>query len=287
MAFNGFYFTGYARLPAHNIIATSDFGLIDTFTVNVGTDVLTVASPHLQIADEVVEFTTTGTLPSPLVPFQQYRVLSSGLTATQLKISDTVGGTPIDITDIGSGVHSFWIRPLQNRGTVTANFSTDVLTLVPISTFFLLPNAVRMRFTTTGTLPAPLVVGTDYFALNSTDKDFQINNGGSPLNITTAGSGTHTLFTIVPVAVVYPFGEFGYVNEEAYFMMTGGIEGGGVGDAINLVNPPQTREVVRDAGPSEVRRMLERARRASKIVENLSIAGTGVAGSSEDGFSIN
>lgn len=287
MAFSGYYFTGYALLPSHIITGISDFGFIDTFTVNVGSDVITVASPHFQIADEVVQFTTTGTLPSPLIPFHNYRVLSSGLTATQLQISETVGGAVIDITDAGTGVHSFWIRPLQDRGNVTAVAATDILTLTGKPTLFEIPNVVRMRFTTTGTLPAPLVVGNDYFALNSTGNDFQINNGGSPLNITTAGTGTHSLQTIVPVLVQYPFGEFGYQNDEAYYMLTGGIEGGGVGDAINLVNPPQTREVVRDAGPSEVRRMLDRARRAAKIVENLSIAGTGVAGSAEDGFSIN
>jgi hypothetical protein len=52
-----------------------------------------------------------------------------------------------------------------------------------------------VRFTTTGTLPSPLATGTDYFVVGATTNDFQVSTtyGGSAVNLTTTGSGTHTV----------------------------------------------------------------------------------------------
>ena len=53
-----------------------------------------------------------------------------------------------------------------------------------------------VRFTTTGTLPSPLVVGQDYYVsgTNITTNTFQVSAtpGGIDINTTTAGSGTHS-----------------------------------------------------------------------------------------------
>jgi len=53
-----------------------------------------------------------------------------------------------------------------------------------------------IRFETTGTLPAPLAVKTDYFVVYNglTSSAFKISNyaGGEPIATTAAGSGTHS-----------------------------------------------------------------------------------------------
>src|SRR5581483_5370084 len=81
---------------------------IDTFTVNAGTDVITVASSHGLSAGDQVRFSTTGTLPAPLSINTVYYVLSSGLTTTDLKVSTSPGGSVVDITNTGSGTHTIW-----------------------------------------------------------------------------------------------------------------------------------------------------------------------------------
>jgi hypothetical protein len=54
------------------------------FTADPSTNVLTCASPHLQVPGEVVYVSSNGTLPSPLQPNTFYRVLTAGLGWTQL-----------------------------------------------------------------------------------------------------------------------------------------------------------------------------------------------------------
>lgn len=53
----------------------------------------------------------------------------------------------------------------------------------------------RVRFTTTGTLPTPLVVGTYYYVVSQTSSTCTVSatSGGGAISMTSAGSGTHTL----------------------------------------------------------------------------------------------
>jgi hypothetical protein len=48
-------------------------------------------------------FTSTGTLPAPLVPGQTYYVISAGLTTNAFEIAATPGGSAINTTTAGSG----------------------------------------------------------------------------------------------------------------------------------------------------------------------------------------
>lgn len=56
-------------------------------------------------------------------------------------------------------------------------------------------NDQQIKLTTTGTLPAPLVVGTTYFVVGVTANDFQLalTSGGAAINLTDGGTGVHTL----------------------------------------------------------------------------------------------
>jgi hypothetical protein len=55
--------------------------------------------------------------------------------------------------------------------------------------------ALQVRFSTTGTLPAPLVAGDPYYAIPDDDDNFRVagSPGGTAINITTQGTGTHTV----------------------------------------------------------------------------------------------
>lgn len=53
----------------------------------------------------------------------------------------------------------------------------------------------RVQLTTTGTLPAGLAADTQYFVVNATANDFELSTteGGSAVDITDDGTGTHTV----------------------------------------------------------------------------------------------
>jgi hypothetical protein len=80
------------------------------FTADAASNLLTSAAHGLE-ADEPVRFTSITTLPAGLVAGTTYYVIASGLTADAFKVSATVGGSEVDITDAGTGTHS-WQRYL-------------------------------------------------------------------------------------------------------------------------------------------------------------------------------
>lgn len=96
--------------------ATSDNSVIyagggsDTVTISNASPavVTTAAGAHFLAADMTVTFTTTGTLPSPLVASQTYYVRNPGTlgTSSTFNVSSTAGGSSINTTTAGSGVHT-------------------------------------------------------------------------------------------------------------------------------------------------------------------------------------
>ena len=81
--------------------------------------------------------------------------------------------------------------------TVTAVAATDLLTFATDRWF---TTGDGVRFTTTGTLPAPLAAGTTYYAIRQPGSKVAFKlatsranaRAGTAINITSAGSGTHT-----------------------------------------------------------------------------------------------
>lgn len=89
--------------------------------------------------------------------------------------------------------------------TFTADAGTDIMTYT--STTSLPSNLLtgtRVRVSTTTTLPSPLVAATDYYLIrvdNSTYKlatSYANAKAGTAIDITTTGSGTHTLNWLLP-----------------------------------------------------------------------------------------
>lgn len=79
----------------------------DTFTVNDTTDIVTTTS-NTVMNGERVQLTTTGTLPAGLSLSTTYYVVEGSLYYgnTSFKLSASLGGTAIDITDTGTGTHT-------------------------------------------------------------------------------------------------------------------------------------------------------------------------------------
>ena len=111
-----------------------------------------------------------------------YRVTTTTTTTAQ-STTNTLGQSDTFTADAGSDVCTY---------TSTANFPSNLLT------------GTRVRLTTTTTLPAGLATATDYYLIRVTDATFKLATSyanavaGTAINITDAGTGTHTLTWLLP-----------------------------------------------------------------------------------------
>lgn len=74
-------------------------------TVDAGANTFEVTAGHDLIDDDLVTLSTTGTLPAGVTTGTAYYVVSA--TSTLFSLAATRGGAAINITDTGSGAHSF------------------------------------------------------------------------------------------------------------------------------------------------------------------------------------
>ena len=111
-----------------------------------------------------------------------YRV-TSVTTATAQATANTLGQTDTFTADAPTDVCTW---------TSSANIPSNLLT------------GTRVRATTTTTLPAGLALATDYFFIRMSDTTFKLATtnanaiAGTAINITDAGTGTHTLNWLLP-----------------------------------------------------------------------------------------
>lgn len=90
------------------------------------------------------------------------------------------------------------IRTLLGRGdpgdgtTFTADAGTDLLTLTTIAE---VSDGDRVLLTTTDTLPDPLATGTEYYVRDLSGSTIKLatSAGGTAIDLTDAGTGTHTI----------------------------------------------------------------------------------------------
>lgn len=105
------------------------------------------------------------------------------------------------------------LSPSAATGTITANDTTDVIT--SSATFDWNGHSGTSRavtFTTTGSLPAPLTVGTIYYLIGVTSTTYKVAStldnaqSSTALDITNTGSGVHTMTSVdmkTPKAYAY------------------------------------------------------------------------------------
>jgi hypothetical protein len=112
-----------------------------------------------------------------------------------LKLVDLQGYYPMRTTDV-TGTGS---RTLINTNTFTANAGTDIITYT--NDFV---SGTKVRFTTTTTLPAGLSLATDYWLVRQSSTTAKVATSyanyvaGTTVDITDAGTGTHTLTIQMP-----------------------------------------------------------------------------------------
>lgn len=111
-----------------------------------------------------------------------YRVTSVTTTTAQAT-SNTLGQSDTFTADAGTDTCTW---------TSSANFPSNVLT------------GTRVRLTTSGTLPAGLALATDYYVIRMSDTTFELATSfanaqaGTQIDITDAGTGTHTVNWLLP-----------------------------------------------------------------------------------------
>jgi hypothetical protein len=76
-----------------------------TVTISQASPAVVTWTAHAS-TNHTVKFTTTGTLPAPLVPGQTYFIMATGATANTFRISATSGGAAVATTTAGSGTHT-------------------------------------------------------------------------------------------------------------------------------------------------------------------------------------
>lgn len=111
-----------------------------------------------------------------------YRVTSVTTTTAQAT-TNTLGQSDTFTADAGTDVCTW---------TSSANFPSNIVT------------GTRVRLTTTTTLPAGLATATDYYVIRVSDTTFKLATSyanaiaGTAINITDAGTGTHTVTWLLP-----------------------------------------------------------------------------------------
>ncbi len=83
-------------------------------------DTLT-ATAHGLVANDTVLFETDGTIPTGLTEDTLYYVISSGLTSSVFKVSATLGGSAVDITNAQSSSNHFFLKLNKEPGIVSTH----------------------------------------------------------------------------------------------------------------------------------------------------------------------
>lgn len=94
-------------------LTTGDYlvRLTDTFTAVSATDICTSTSAHGLRDGDIIVLSTTGTLPAGLSIATRY--FARDTTTTTFKLAATRDGTAIDITDTGTGTHTWYGRRID------------------------------------------------------------------------------------------------------------------------------------------------------------------------------
>lgn len=174
----------YTTPPANPVLQASSnlTSIVQTSTnltsiSNASPAVFTLTA-HGLVAGDGITLATTGALPTGLTVGTTYYVIATGLTANAFRVSLTPGGAAINTSSAGSGTHSFTV------GAVFTLAAHGLTLNQPIT------------LATTGALPTGLTAGTIYYVIAGglATNSFRVSAsiGGAPVQISSAGSGTHS-----------------------------------------------------------------------------------------------
>lgn len=122
-------------LQAHGLSSGGTIVFPMSTTLQSSVVTITNASPgvvtwftgvHGMVGGETIVFSTTGALPTGLTAGTTYYVLAAGITTTTFRVSATPGGTAINTSSAGSGIHTGVVGSVTVEGTYTVSSVTDV-----------------------------------------------------------------------------------------------------------------------------------------------------------------
>jgi len=206
-------------VPAYNqfTVSTSPGGTVVTLSDGSPLTIKAVKT-HKLVESYTIRFSTTGTLPAPLLAGETYFVTSSGLTETEFRVSAIKNGPQISITTAGSGTHRYNIIGLTltnmrenydyvdltilNPGDFISSEPTGRTCTISIANPAVITLASHgfsvgdvIKFTTTGALPAGISAQSRVYVLADVPpsaNSFRISNtlGGAAIETTGSQSGT-------------------------------------------------------------------------------------------------
>jgi hypothetical protein len=117
------------------------------------------------------------------------------------EVSDACASLSNEAADLLARIHRF----LEHNSDqaidwvpATKTFTATAATNVCAATAHGLLAGQKARVSSSGTLPAPLLADTDYWLVSVNANDFKLaaTKGGSEIDITSTGTGTHTLHPV-------------------------------------------------------------------------------------------
>lgn len=179
---------------------------------NPGADAIFNAGTNLAFQEVMDSTASAGTIQhggSVQPTYYKYLLSLSGVSAAAtvvpgiLKLVDVIGF--YRVTSVTTATAQATTNTLGRSATFTADASTDVCTYTSTTS---VPSNIlvgtRVRLTTTTTLPGGLSLATDYYVIKVSDTTFKLATSyanaiaGTAINITDAGTGTHTVSWLLP-----------------------------------------------------------------------------------------
>lgn len=117
-------------LTKQGVLGPSATLVIGTPTISVANPAVVTLTAHGLVAGQLVQFSTTGALPAPIVAGAYYYVLAAGIDANDFEISLTNGGAAIVTTGgTQSGTHSVYAVNVTNAISLSFTASPSVGTI--------------------------------------------------------------------------------------------------------------------------------------------------------------
>jgi len=167
-------------------------------SVSVAGDSMDTAVDHQLRTGQAVRFMTTDTLPDPLAEATTYYAIRTDRNTFQVATTHALAfaGTQVVLTDVGAGTHQVSCGAAKELTISAVDTAAET---VDSSAAHGLHTGQPIRFLTSGTLPAPLVEGTTYYAIYVDADTIKIAAtnalafAGTAVNLTADGAGTRRI----------------------------------------------------------------------------------------------
>ena len=159
-------------------------------SVSAGSDNVTIAD-HGFLLNQTVRASSSGVLPAGLAVSIDYYLVN--VAANTFQLSLTYGGAAIDITDIGSGIHTF-TRELNQTNIFTPTDIDLTNNTITVASHLYMDND-KVMFSSSNTLPTEIDDNRIYYVVSCTQNTFKVSltSGGAAISLQSVGIGIHTI----------------------------------------------------------------------------------------------